>query len=219
MQTTTTPNTLPATPVATRLPVARWRDPRLVLGVLIVAGSVLLGSWLMAAADDTVAVWGVREDVPAGARIEAGHLEQRQVRFADGSPDRYVRATSSVIGSVLARAVGPGELLPATAIARTTAAAGVRLPLTVDRGDLPAMVRPGAVVDVWVAPRDPAPGGTRARRVLQDVTVIDVPASGDALAPTTVSTVLLAVSEDADVAAVLGAATDGRVVLTLRVDR
>jgi len=212
----TTPPPSPPAPAATRLPVAGWRDPRLILGTLIVAGSVLLGSAVVAASDDTVTVWGLANALPAGALIDDTDLEPRQVRFADGSGDRYLRATASVAGRTLARAVGAGELLPAAAIARTAGPAGVQLPLTVEDGALPASIRPGSVVDVWVAPRDPVPGGTHARRVLQDVTVIDVPEAADPLAPASSSTVLLAVPADEDVAAVLGATVNGRVVLTVR---
>ncbi len=187
--------------------------------MLILAGSVLLGSWVVATSDDSVNVWGVRDALPAGARIRAADLETRRIRFADGSVDRYLPATAPVIGEVLVRAVGPGELLPAAAIAGTKGPVGVQLPLTVERGELPTVLRPGSVVDVWVAPRDPVPGGTRARRVLQDVTVIDVPRAADPLAPATSATILLAVSESEDIADVLGATGNGRVVLTLRGQR
>jgi hypothetical protein len=37
-----------------------WRDPRLWIGVVLVAGSVVAGARLLAAADDTVQVWSPR---------------------------------------------------------------------------------------------------------------------------------------------------------------
>ncbi len=212
----TTPHPLvPPAPQA-RLALHRWRDPRLVLGLLIVAGSVLIGSWALAAADDTVTVWGVREALPAGARIQPENLQRREVRFVDGTSERYLPVTRSAVGRVLARTVGAGELLPAAALAGTTDPTGVQLPLSLDPAGMPGAVRPGSVVDVWVAPRDPDPDGTRARRVLRDVVVLEVADRGDALAPASTQTVVVVVGEDEAVADVLGAAVDGRLVLTLR---
>ena len=62
---------------------AGWRNPRLLLGVVLVAGSVLLGARLLAAADDTVGVWALSRDLPAGATVGKGDLERRQIRFPD----------------------------------------------------------------------------------------------------------------------------------------
>jgi len=215
----TTPHTpVPPAPPA-RLSLSRWRDPRLVLGLLIVAGSVLLGSWVLATADDTVTLWGVRDALPAGARIHADDLERREVRFADGDQERYLPVARTAVGRVLARSVGVGELLPAAAIAGTTEPAGVQLPLRLEKDGMPGAVRPGSLVDVWVAPRDPDPDGSRARRVLRDVVVLEVPDAADPLAPASAQTVVVAVAKDEDVAEVLGAGVDGRLVLTLRGER
>lgn len=214
------PPQLPVPPApSARLPLSRWRDPRLILGLLIVAGSVLLGSWALAAADDTVTLWGVRVGLPAGVRIEAGDLERREVRFVDGVPDQYLPVTAEVVGRVVSRSVGAGELLPAAVVAATTEPARVQLPLSVDQTGIPDAVRRGSVVDVWLAPRDPHPDGTRARRVLREVVVVEVPDPADPLAPVSVQSVVVAVDKLDDVAAVLGAAVDGRLVLTLRGQR
>ena len=55
-----------AVPRATRSRPPGWRNPRLLLGIVLVAGSVVLGARLLAAADDTVAVWAVSADLPDG---------------------------------------------------------------------------------------------------------------------------------------------------------
>ena len=72
-----------APPRATRSRRPGWRNPRLLLGVVLVAGSVVLGARVLAAADDTVGVWAVSRSLPAGAAVEDGDLERRQVRFPD----------------------------------------------------------------------------------------------------------------------------------------
>jgi hypothetical protein len=220
MLPTSSPVLAPPAPVpAVRLPTSRWRDPRLVLGLLIVAGSVLLGSWVVASADDAVTVWGVRATMPAGARLSETDLEPRRVRFSDGVDGRYVTDRAQVVGHVLARGVGAGELVPAAAVARATDPPGAQVPLTVEESGLPGTVRPGSVIDVWVAPRDPASGGSRARRVLEEVVVLAVPDSADPLAPATSSTVVVSVEQEVDLGDVLGATAAGRVVAVLRGQR
>src|SRR6478736_5540715 len=59
----------PSTPTAVRATRPGWRDPRLWVGVLIVAVSVVAGARVLAAADDTVAVWAVAADAGPGAAL------------------------------------------------------------------------------------------------------------------------------------------------------
>lgn len=214
----TDPATPPVASPAARLRHRRWRDPRLAMGAVIVATSVLLGSWVLASEEELRTVWAAREPLPEGVRVEQADLEPRQLRVQAGA-ERYVAATNSVVGRVLARDVGAGELLPVAALAASSGTTGLQVPLTVDAGALPGAVRSGSVVDVWVTPRDPEPGGTRARRVLAEAVVLEAPPGSDPLAPVATRSVLLAVTADDAVAEVLGAAADGRVVLVLRGQR
>src|SRR3990170_2265009 len=82
--TTTTPTRPDVTaPRASRSHRPAWRNPRLLLGIVLVAGSVVLGARLLAAADDTVGVWAITRDLPAGAALDSGDLDRRQIRFPD----------------------------------------------------------------------------------------------------------------------------------------
>lgn len=206
-------------PQAVRRRPPRWRDPRLVLGIVIVTVSVLLGSSIVSSADRSIQVWALRHAVSAGAPLAEADLVRRRVRFADGPSDRYLLATGAPpAGKVLARKVGAGELLPVAAIGPAGPAAGPQVPLPVTLADLPPRVRAGSVVDVWVAPKEQAAdqGEVRARRVLREVVVTAVPGSRDAFAQAAEGTVTVAVPGDTDLAGVLGATLTGRVVLTLR---
>ena len=53
-------------PTPRRVRPPRWLDLRLVLGVLLVLGSVLLGARVVGAADATVPVWAAAGDLAAG---------------------------------------------------------------------------------------------------------------------------------------------------------
>ncbi len=72
MTMTAPERTVAAVPRATRSRRPGWRNPRLLLGIVLVAGSVVLGARLLAAADDTVAVWAVAADLPTGASARRG---------------------------------------------------------------------------------------------------------------------------------------------------
>ena len=114
MSSTTAPERPDTAPAATRSRPPGWRNPRLLLGLVLVAASVVLGARLMATADDTVPVWALARDLPAGATVSSADLESRNVRFPDGATaDAYLSASDPVpSGARLARAVSAGELLP-----------------------------------------------------------------------------------------------------------
>lgn len=208
-------------PPATRAQPPGWRDPRLVVGVLIVAACVLLGARVLAGADDTVGVWSLRHDVPAGAAVDRGDLAVVRVHFAADQADRYLLASAEPDpGATASHDLAAGELLPRSALAAAGDTDLVEVPLSVAPDDLPASVRQGATVDVWVTPKVGAAGGdpTRARLALADVVVVAVPAPGDSLAPRTTQQVIVGVDLDraGDLAQALGLLADGRIVLTRR---
>jgi Flp pilus assembly protein CpaB len=142
----------PLSPPATRASRPSWRDPRLAFGILLVFGSVLLGAKVLAGADDTVAVLAAARPLAAGQALTADDLETVRLRFQDDAEaDRYLAgSTAPVQGAVLVRPVGEGELVPRAALGGTSDKL-VELPLSVDPGRVPATVRAGSVVDVWVA--------------------------------------------------------------------
>ncbi|RNM13608.1 flagellar biosynthesis protein FlgA [Nocardioides pocheonensis] len=213
----------PTSPPAVRAQTAGWRDPRLVVGVVIVAVCVLVGARVLAGADDTVAVWSLRHDVAAGATLGAGDLVPVRVHFAGDGAGHYLPAGSGPApGGVAAHDLTAGELLPRSGLASESRAALVEVPLSVAPDDLPASVGRGAVVDVWVTPKVAAAGDerVRARLALDDVVVLAVPESGDGLAPSTTQQVIVGVDAaqahgpDAELADALGQLADGRVVIT-----
>jgi len=72
-------------PTPRRIRPPRWLDLRLVLGVLLVLGSVLLGARVVAAADATVPVWAATGDLAAGTELTAGDLRAVDVRLGDSA--------------------------------------------------------------------------------------------------------------------------------------
>ncbi len=174
----------------------------------IVAGSVLVGTRVLAAADDTVQVWAVSADVAPGETLSEGDLEARRLRFADGAElERYVEVGADLPDDLtLSRALGAGELLPRSAIGKTDDDETVTVSLAVSPLQVPSGVRAGSVVDVYVT-GDRDLGADRAAAValapgvpvLEDVRVVAAP-SGDDLGPGGDRKVELAVA-DSDVTA------------------
>ena len=218
---TTTIPTRPDTsvPRASRSRPPGWRNPRLLLGIVLVAGSVVLGSRLLAAADDTVGVWAITRDLPAGAALDAGDVERRQIRFPDNeTADGYLAADDDLpAGATLNRPVSADELLPRSALAERSGPDLVEVPISVASDDLPATVRQGSVVDVWVAPDVAAADQTKVKAVavLTDVVVVAVPRASDGLAPQTTRQIIVGVpaADSEDLGTALGGMSEGRIVI------
>jgi hypothetical protein len=185
----------------------RWLDLRLVLGVLLVLGSVLLGARVVAAADATVPVWSAAGDLAAGTVLTAGDLVAVDVRLDDVA-GAYLATSTRPEGRTLARAVRDGELLPRTALEEP--AALVQLALPVQAGFVPPGLDRGQVVDVY-AVADPAAGATGAgdgsvTPVVAAAPVQAISGRTEGVLSTATTTVQVVVSVPADRApAVLGA--------------
>lgn len=191
-----------------------WRDPRLIVGLVLVAVCVLAGARLMAGADDTEPVWALRRDLSAGAAVTTGDLRTVQVRLPGESRDRYYRGDRAPETGRLTRDLRAGELLARSALAGADAEDLVEVPVSVAGEDLPRSVRAGSTVDVWVT----ASGEQRARLALEGVRVVAVSGATTSLAPQTTRQVLLGVPADeaGGLGDALGSLAEGRVVVVRR---
>ena len=195
-----------------------WRDPRLWLGVALVAASVLVGARVLGGADDTVEVWSAGADLAAGQPVTEGDLVARRVRFGEAADgERYLRVGDQLPDdATLSRAVGAGELVPAGALG--AAEEGLtEVPIWAPAEVIPASIEPGSVVDVWVTP---TPGtGNLAKGsvlVLDDVAVVALPRGEDSFGPGGNRQVLVGVPDGSapEVGQALAAAKDDRIVIT-----
>jgi len=125
-------------------------DPRLIIGIALIAGSTF-GVWtLVTGLDDGVEVYVARDTLTPGTRIQADDLATESVRLG-GSRANYLAAGElPTDGLVVARTIEAGELVPAAAVdeADRTGLATVVVP---SRGPLPADLVAGARADVWTS--------------------------------------------------------------------
>jgi hypothetical protein len=198
-------------PAARRVRPPRWLDLRLVLGVLLVLGSVLLGARVVAAADATVPVWSVTTELAAGTVLTSQDLTAVDVRL-DASAGGYLSTSVDPAGRTLARAVGAGELLPRSALEEATDLVQVALP--VQAGWVPPALVRGQLVDVY-AVADPAAGAAGVADgsvglVVAGAPVQSISGRSEGVLSTPTTTVQVVVSVPADAAPDLLAAVGGR---------
>ena len=168
-----------------------------------VVASVVAGSRLLAAADDTVTVWAVAADAGPGARLGADDLEPTRVRFADDADlDSYFSVDDELPADlVLLRGVGAGELLPRAALGSAEETADtVELPVAVDTEQVPPAVRSGSVVSVYLVGARDSSGP-----LLEEATVVDAPPLESTFGTTTGRRQLVLAVPAADAAAFLAA--------------
>ncbi len=170
---------VPTSPPAARLSRPRWRDARLLGGVLLVLVSVVLGARALSAADDSVAVWALTTDLAAGSALHADDLTVVQVRLGAASGSYLGASGPSPVGWVVTRQLAGGELVPVDALEASGAADPLRsVTVAVERFHAPADLARGQRVDVYVTPED---GLTRI--VLTGALVAGVVEDGGRLGP------------------------------------
>ena len=199
------------TPTPRRVRPPRWLDLRLVLGVLLVLGSVLLGARVVSAADATVPVWAVAADLAAGTAQDAGDLVAVEVRLDDAA-SAYLSTGTRPEGRTLGQAVQAGELLPRSALEEPADLVQVALP--VQAGFVPPSLQRGQLVDVY-ALADPAAGATAEADGSVTVVVEQAPVQAlsgrtDGVLSTPTTTVQVVVAVPADEAADVLASIGGR---------
>ncbi|WP_205739833.1 hypothetical protein [Georgenia sp. SYP-B2076] len=141
--------TSPDLPLARRLRRPTWRDPRLGIGLLLVAGSVAVGTWAVRDAAATTDVYAARQALVPGDVLDAEALVVEQVRLRAPEGRYLLAADGPPESSVVIRTVGAGELVPRTAVGRSDAV-DLR-PVVVPLGlSVPADLGPGTVVDLWL---------------------------------------------------------------------
>jgi hypothetical protein len=170
-------------PVAARLRRPRWRDPRLLTGVVIVALSVAIGSWVVSSASRTVPVFVADGALTPGEPVTADLLRVADVRLGAGT-SRYLAADEPLPADLVAlRVVDDGELVPLTALGAGAEVRSVAVPVSSGLSD---RIRAGAVVDLWFVPDAPvAPGpatdAPEPSTLAQDVVVEQVDAEEGAI--------------------------------------
>ncbi len=127
-----------------------WFDPRLVIGLVLIAASVAGVFGIVSSADSSVSVLTARDSLAPGDRIDEDDLIATSVRIAGAGELYLLPGDVPDEGLVVTKAVAEGELVPTSAVGLTAGTRFASVVLTVN-GQLPGSVQPGATVDLWAA--------------------------------------------------------------------
>lgn len=150
-----------------------WRRPRLGIGVLLVAGSVAVGTWAVRSAAAGEPAWVAVRDLAPGAAVSAQDLREVTLRW-DGASGTYLAPADLTADSVVTSFVGEGELVPTSALGTTGDVAGRPMAVAVPVGGSPGRAawstsgscpqrdrwnRPRRSRPTWRSSRSPLPAG------------------------------------------------------------
>ncbi|MBC7298203.1 MAG: hypothetical protein H5T82_04845 [Demequina sp.] len=138
------------TPVAGRLRRPGWRDPRLVVGLLLISVAVIAVTGIVRSADTTVPYYAARHALTPGTILRMSDVVVVHVRIPEGV---YAAPGQQPWGQVVTRVIGDGELVPHDSLADPQDFDG--RPIAV-RTNLPLAdgVERGSTVDIYLTRTD-----------------------------------------------------------------
>lgn len=180
---------------AQRLKRPSWKDPRLLIGILLVLASVAAVVALVRSLDRTTSVYVAREDIAVGQRISVDDLAVRKVRLGV-LESRYLTPAAGLPQHRHAQQlIHSGDLVPKSAL--DTADALDRKPVGLSVAEpLPDGAHVGSLVDVWVAKPDGPNGYREPVRVLIGAEISGVQTSSSALGAATDTRVHVLVDDE-----------------------
>jgi hypothetical protein len=162
-----------------RLRRPSWKDPRLLVGVLLVLSSVAGVVALVRAAETRTTVYAAREDIDVGDVVALEDIVAVEVRLGEVE-GRYLREPTEIRDRVAMQRVAKGDLVPLSSLGSADRLG--RRPVSINVTDsLPASVVAGARVDVWVALPDGRNGYAEPRLLVPTAEVAHVESSSSAL--------------------------------------
>ncbi len=188
---------------AARLKRPSWRDPRLLVGVLLVLVSIAGVVFLVGSADRTTEVYAARDGIAVGERLTPENVVRAKVRLGD-TEQHYIAVADGLPQDVVAmQRIGKDQLVPRSILGEVDRLDRKPVALTIDQ-TLPAQAVAGARVDVWVAQPDAKNGFSEPKLLLHGAEITEV-ATGSTALGSSKTTVLMVLVEDKQMPALLGA--------------
>ncbi|MDQ6752363.1 MAG: hypothetical protein M3017_02865 [Actinomycetota bacterium] len=173
-----------AVPVpAARLKKPSWKDPRLLVGILLVLAAIAAVVALVGGADRTSDVYAARENIVVGQKITPDALIRVRVRLGEVEGAYWVAADALPADQVAVRLIPRGELLARSSLGTADALDRKPAALTIDEA-LPKEAVVGSRVDVWVSLPDARNGYAEPKLLLPGAEISELTPGSTALGGT-----------------------------------
>lgn len=186
-----------------RLVKPSWKDPRLLIGILLVLVAVASVVALVGSAEKTVGVYVARDTLVVGQPVTAESLAVVRVRLGDVDGKYFAEGAPFPAHAVAVRMVPKGELVARSSIGGVDALDRKPASLVLTE-PLPREVVVGTHVDVWIAMPDAKNGFSKPVLLLPGAEVAQVNSAGTALGANK-TTQLMVLVTDAQMPRILGA--------------
>ncbi|HJV97821.1 MAG TPA: hypothetical protein VJ617_01805 [Arthrobacter sp.] len=188
---------------AARLKRPSWKDPRLLVGILLVLASVAGVISLVGSADRTTEVYAARDAIAVGETLTEDNVVRAKVRLGD-TEQHYITVEAGLPEGVVAvQRIGKDQLVPRESLGSVDALDRKPVAVAVEEA-LPSQVVDGTRVDVWVAMPDAKNGFSEPKLLLPGAEIAQI-TSGSTTLGSSRSTVLMILVSDSQMPALLGA--------------
>lgn len=176
-------------PPARRFRKPSWRDPRLLIGLLLVLTSIAAVVLVISALNRTEPYYVAARDLAVGHRVAAEDVVAVDLRLQDAA-SHYISADRQLAPDTLVtQRIPRGELVPASALGTVDELdrSPVGIPLDTP---VPAQATAGSHVDVWVAAQKPSGRGyEKPRKLIPGAEIATIDTSTSALGSSSGTTV------------------------------
>ncbi|RLY94609.1 hypothetical protein CWC38_10475 [Kocuria tytonicola] len=158
-----------------------WRDPRLLVGLLLVLLSVTGVVLLVASINRSDPYYVAARDLAVGQRVTAEDLTTVDAHLQDAATQYLGAGEPLHENAVVTQRVVRGQLVPAASVGTADALDRTPVGIALDT-PLPAQAGPGAHVDVWVAtPRPTGRGYAEPKKLVTGAEIAAVDTQDTAL--------------------------------------
>ncbi|MDQ0239991.1 SAF domain-containing protein [Arthrobacter bambusae] len=180
---------------AARLRKPSWRDPRLLVGILLVLTSLAGVIALVGTADRTIQVYAARESIAVGQKVSKDDLAVVKVRLDDVESSYVTLAGGLPEGRVAIQRIAKNQLVPQESLGAADSLDRKPVAIAIQES-LPSQAVAGSRVDVWVAHPDVRNGFGTPQLLLPGAEIAQVTEGASTLGASKEKVVLVLVTDE-----------------------
>lgn len=135
---------------AARLQKPTIKDPRLVVGILLILGSILAVVLVLRAGNQTASYYAATHEIAVGQKIEPEDIQLVEVKLSDAQKNTYRASDQTPEGQYATSLIRSGELVTLADTADYQNEARRKVAITLDSAET-ATLNTGDRVDIWVS--------------------------------------------------------------------